>query len=263
LVAAVCSAGLLLTTCESGEDLAGGASETGNTDVGMLRIETFDSPPPEGIEHLYLEVKSLEAHHEGEGWLTASTRNNRIDFLALLNGRTAVICDTSLPVGRYDQLRLLLGEENEIVVNGETFALDTPSATTSGIKIHVFFKLEPNDSTRVYLDFDASKSVKEQANRYKLAPSFTAYDASKSGRISGRVNYSLAASAPRALVTAAEPDDTLATLTDEDGNYALFLPAGTYEISCQPGELTHVDTTYRNVIVAEGAEVAGLDFRAW
>lgn len=253
----------MLITCSRGEDLAGGASETGNTSVGMLQIEAFDAPPPQNVEKLLLDLKSVQAHHIGLGWQTVSTTPRRIDFLTLINGRTAVIADTTLPMGQYGELRLHLGENNEIVVDGERYPLVVPSGLSSGVKIHLSLEIVANESSKVYLDFDASKSVKWNANRYKLAPSFSAYDASTCGRISGLVRSDLGAFLPRTQIQAIGTEDTLSTLNDENGNYSLLLPSGTYDIVCETDQAQHVDTTYHGIAITEGAEVVGLDFNVW
>ena len=62
--AALCS----LLSC-GGDSLAGGSSETGNSGLGKIRVETFDDPPPAEVEKIYLKFHTMLAHHVDDGWL--------------------------------------------------------------------------------------------------------------------------------------------------------------------------------------------------
>ena len=70
----------------------------------------------------------------------------------------------------YDQLRLVLGNNNNIVVDGETHPLTIPSGAQSGLKIKVHKKLNKTLEDLV-VDFDAGLSVhQEGTGDYKLRP---------------------------------------------------------------------------------------------
>ena len=84
---------------------------------------------------------------------------------------TLIGFDSIINVQTISQIRLLLGNNNTIVDDGETYDLETPSAQTSGLKIQVHAELQPNNSYKVVLDFDSEESIiKTGNNKYKLKP---------------------------------------------------------------------------------------------
>ncbi len=250
---------LLLVSCGS-DTLAGGASETGNSGVGVLRVETFDAPPPREVEHVYLALAAIEAHREDSGWMVVSNDTARIDFIALVNGRTALIVDTTVPSGEYDELRINLLDSNRIVVAGDTCPLAIPSGTNNGVRIHASFSVADEESTLLYVDFDISTSISRHHDQYRMVPSFTAYDASNCGRVAGNVRDSAGTALPNAVVRSVGTAENHATLSDLDGAYMLILPSGTYTFECTADDLGEADTVYHDVAVENGQTVSGLDF---
>ncbi|MEZ4951636.1 MAG: DUF4382 domain-containing protein [Saprospiraceae bacterium] len=72
---------------------------------------------------------------------------------------------------RIEQIRLVLGEENTIMVDSTIHDLKTPSAQQSGLKINVHEDVSDLDVYNLLIDFDAEKSVVEQGNgNYLLKP---------------------------------------------------------------------------------------------
>ena len=110
------------------------------------------------------------------GWFDLQTNLGVYDLLDYAAGNDTLIgFDSLLQVQTVSQIRLLLGDNNTIVVGGETYDLDTPSAQTSGLKIQVHAELLPEHTYKVVLDFDPDKSIKETGNnKYKLTPSIKA-----------------------------------------------------------------------------------------
>lgn len=82
----------------------------------------------------------------------------KIDLLSLTNGVLADLGQTALPAGQYQQVRLLLAQNqgntlaNSIVpTGGSEQPLDTPSATQSGYKIIRPFTVQPYPSAEPVL----------------------------------------------------------------------------------------------------------------
>jgi hypothetical protein len=72
--------------------------------------------------------------------------------------------DEHMPMGKVSQIRLVLGENNSVVVEGTTFALKIPSSNESGLKINVHETVRRNDHIIITLDFDAEASVNLNGN---------------------------------------------------------------------------------------------------
>lgn len=92
---------------------------------------------------------------------------NLLDFQ---NGIDTLIASSIITLDTVKQVRLILGEENTIKVDGVLHELKTPSAQQSGLKINVDVPLDSMNVYNLILDFDAEESVKETGNGYLLKP---------------------------------------------------------------------------------------------
>jgi len=241
-----------------GQSVAGGASETGNTGVGYVRVETFDAPPPEGVEHLNLRVTGLEMG-DSTGWQALRASDTTIDFLALVGGVTALVADTSVPVGLYRELRVMVADTNEIIVSGVSYPLLVPSGAQSGIKVKLDLTVAEAESVTVYLDFNLSSLV-SLGDRYLLRPSFHAFPATAAATVEGTVTDTAGAAVHKALVEAMGESDTLATLTAGNGRYRLVAPPGVYSLRCSSAGYGSTDTLYTGLVFSPGAVIDSLDF---
>jgi hypothetical protein len=69
------------------------------------------------------------------------------------------------------QIRLILGDNNSIIDDGETYDLEIPSAQSFGLKVQVHAELMPDLSYKIILNFDADNSIQDTGNgKYKLKP---------------------------------------------------------------------------------------------
>ncbi|MDR5663953.1 DUF4382 domain-containing protein, partial [Burkholderia cenocepacia] len=141
------------------------------------------------LAHVYVTVSQVRvnananaADNDG-GWSTVSLATpQKIDLLSLTNGVLADLGQTALPAGQYQQVRLVLAQNqgntlaNSVVPSGGTEqALATPSATQSGYKIIQPFTVQPNTLVDLVLDFNACKSIVQRGNgSYALKPVVTA-----------------------------------------------------------------------------------------
>jgi len=89
--------------------------------------------------------------------------------LDLQDGVTKVIAQDEVPEGVLKEVRFILGSDNNVIVDGVSHDLQTPSAESSGLKIKIDKALNETLNTFI-LDFDAALSVKEEAGNYKLDP---------------------------------------------------------------------------------------------
>lgn len=106
------------------------------------------------------------------GWVELPTNQGIYNLMDFTSGNDTILAfDSVLIVQSISQIRLLLGENNTIVDNGETHDLNTPSGQTSGLKIPVNVTLQPGYSYIVELDFDPYQSVVKTGNgKYNLKP---------------------------------------------------------------------------------------------
>ena len=128
-------------------------------------------------ESVNIDIQKVSIHtstneDETSGWFELETNTGVYDLLDYEAGNDTIIAlDPVLQVQTVSQIRLILGDNNTVAENGETYDLDTPSAQTSGLKIQIHAPLQPNVSYKVVLDFDADQSIIKTGNdKYKLQP---------------------------------------------------------------------------------------------
>ena len=230
------------------------------TGYARIKVEAFDAPPPPGLEQILLTITEVSVHSSDDGWITLAEPNERYDFLELVNGATAAFVDTTLDPGHYTQMRLVVSDTNEVVVDGEPHFLLVPSGAQSGVKLNLNFTIEEDELVEIMVDFDASKSITWTPKKYLLRPAFKAFKKVLSGTIAGTVKDAAGVGIPNALVEAIILDDVTATLTDSDGAYKLILLESTYELKASAEGYATADTTYAEVAVGAGADLTGYSF---
>ncbi|WP_242342046.1 DUF4382 domain-containing protein [Anaeromyxobacter terrae] len=227
--------------------LAAALSACGSNDSGAIRVRLVDAPGD--YQALNLDVRRVEIHGEGGGWIVLGTPNVEVDLLSLTGGVSATLVDgATIPAGRYTQLRLVLGPKNTVTLtDGSVHDLTVPSGQQSGVKLTVNFEVAPNTTRDVLVDLDAHRSVfvheAGASEKFMLRPTVRAVDVLATGAITGRLTDSASgAGLPGVLVTAqalsatGEPSIVRAALTGPDGSYLLDLldAGGTYYVVSQP-----------------------------
>ena len=239
--AAIAAATLLAAGCGGG-----GIGGTGQQ-AGTMRASITDAPSC--YQAVNVTVEKVRVHQsagaaEGDaGWSEiVLTPPKRVDLVPLTNGVLEALGQTSLPTGKYTQLRLVLAENDNTTpmanavtpLGGTETALDTPSGSQSGLKINVDIDVEADKVVDVVLDFDACKSVVQRGNgnQYNLKPVLTATALlSDAGmRVVGYVDPAIGLPSTQVSVQA-NGVPVKATMPDVTGRFELFpVPAGTYDL---------------------------------
>lgn len=135
-----------------------------------LKINLTDAPVD--AEEVNIDLQAVRVNFTGEdkGWTDLTAVPGVYNLLDLQNGLDTLIAQGSVPAGNLKEIRLVLGSNNSIKVNGQVYPLTIPSGSESGLKIKINKKLAaPLDSLLV--DFDAALSVhQEGTGDYKLRP---------------------------------------------------------------------------------------------
>lgn len=205
---------------------------------------------PALYDHVNIDIQQVRVHNETEGWMELDTDAGIYDLLILANGEDTVIATGDLPPGLVSQIRFVLGSNNNIVVNGESYPLTVPSGSTSGLKLNLHQELEAGLDYYVLIDFDASSSIIHTGNdQYKLKPVLHVIAEGIDGAISGELQP-----AAMAQVYAINEGtmDTSGTFTDADGYFLIQgLIAGDYTVEIDVEE-PYEDLTFENITVVEG-----------
>lgn len=220
---------------------------------GMAGMQVRMVDAPADYDAIYVDVKDVmvTTSNSDEGWVSISGIHAGVyNLLDLTNGVDVLIADGSVPAGRINQIRLVLGDNNSIVVDGTTYPLKTPSAQQSGLKINFNADLLAGQVYLVMLDFDASKSIVLNGNGdYHLKPVIRAFVDKDSGVIIGQINPAVPAT-----VTAFNGVIEAGSYASIDGHFAIKgLSSGVYSVRIDPAPGTGMaSTTITNVVVVNG-----------
>lgn len=227
-----------LTSCEKdNEDSVNGGGKAN------LTVRMTDAPGD--YDEVNIDVQAIEIHVEaagdveleddedGDGWIMVEDVQTGVyDLLELTGGVSELLADTEVPAGYVSQMRLILGENNTVVVNGESKPLNTPSAQQSGLKLQLNQDFEAGESYAYMLDFDVDQSVVETGNGgYNLKPVIRVAAEINSGLVIGTVSPANIQS----LVKITNSSNTISAYTDAEGHFSLNgVPPGTYELTVTP-----------------------------
>jgi len=228
------------------------------TSNGNARLQVYLTDDPGDYEAVYIDVKDVQINVTGDssnGWQSLKGVNAAVyDVLKLVNDDDTLLTDSNIPSGRLHQLRLVLGTENYVKIEGtsQLIKLETPSAQQSGLKLNIQQDVVDGILYTITLDFDVAKSiVKTGNNKYILKPTIRTILNAAGGSIKGVVMPKTFQSA----VYAVQGVDTVAsTFTDSDGGYLLRgLAAGTYGVFYKPSDVTYKDSLRTNISVSTNA----------
>ncbi len=219
-----------------------------------LSIYLTDAPAAYDAVHIDIVKVMIKASSDqgDNGWQELPVNAGIYNLLDFTNGMDTLLSSVELPAGRISQLRLILGENNTITLNGSTFdlPLETPSAHTSGLKFNIHADLIGGVEYKLWVDFDAARSVVVTGSHtYKLKPVIRTFTEALAGAIKGNVQPAAA----QATVYAISGTDSLSAIPDAvTGDFLIRgVPAGTWNVVAD-GNNGYVDQTVSGVAVTLG-----------
>lgn len=231
---------------------------------GRIRVWLIDAPPPQDIEHIYLTILGVGIRNsEGEA-ITLQLDPYRVDVVGLIGGFAAPLTFNysngsyfvDVEPGDYTSVLLLLAEINSLVMEGDsmTDSLLIPEGVPIEYELEENFSVLPGEYLTIVVDFDASKSINWESEPYGLIPSFRIFQRSNAGFIRGTVKTvedTSEVAVKFATLHAVSSTDSMTTLSDTAGDYSLFIPEGTYDVSVSAEDYTASDTIYRAVVIRD------------
>lgn len=225
---------LIVTLCFSCKKKKNDLPQTGN-----FALHLTDSPAD--YDHIYLDIQGIEVNHTSQGWISIGPAvPGIIDILKFNNTFDTLITNAEVPAGEIQQIRLILGSGNSIVINGVSKNLTIPSGGQSGLKINVSIPIAAGALKEHWLDFEASSSIVQLGNgNYQLVPVIRSISAESNGKVVGYIlplnsnAYVQLFRGTDTLLAIPEPDGFFGFSGVQGGNYNLrFVPtAGTYQDS--------------------------------
>lgn len=227
-------------------------SSCGDDSAQDARLQVVLVDAPASYDEVNVDVQEVNikfgestADDESGNWTNVSDFEPQImNILEFTNGSEAVLVDRDVPAGKLGEIRLVLGENNNLVMGDQTENLTIPSGASSGLKIKINADLLAGVTYKLVLDFDAAKSILETGSgTFKLKPVIHASMEAQSGGISGNVlpvDLSV-------VVYAIQNEDSVSTYPNEEGAFLLqALDAGAYDV---------VAVSETDTLSVEGVEV--------
>ncbi|HEX7847438.1 MAG TPA: DUF4382 domain-containing protein [Chitinophagaceae bacterium] len=219
------------------------------------RLQVALTDDPGDYDAVYIDVRDVQINVTSDslsGWQSlANVASGRYDLLKLVNDDDTILADAEIPVGRVQQLRLILGPDNYVVVDGDSIKLQTPSAQQSGLKLNIHQDVSAGIMYKLLLDFDVAKSIHKTGNgKYMLKPVIRTTLGAVGGSLKGWVRPD---SVTTAVLLILGPDTVASTYTDATGGYAVRgLNPGSYNLLFLPGDTVLRDTTRMGISVTTG-----------
>jgi len=240
-----------LTACGGGGD-----ESSSKTDLFFLSLKLTDATTND-YKAVYVTIKEVQVciddENDGDNnsWYTVAQPESTYNLLDLVNGVQEQLGVTNLDAGHYTQMRLIIGTTADgglnILDEKHSYAnyiidaenndpeLKIPSGIQTGIKLVSGFNIYENQTTELILDFDASRSVVKAGNsgKWLLKPTIKVIGTTVA-KISGTVTDGDGLGLAEAVVSAQVYDDDIivqaSTITDENGDYVLFVEPYVYNL---------------------------------
>jgi hypothetical protein len=223
----------------------GDSDSSNNTEMAKMSVKLVDEPGD--YQNVYIEIIDVKVKYENdnsndddddEGWGSIGVIEPGIyDLLELTGGVSLQLVDNEeIETGTIKQIRLILGDANSVVLEGETEArpLNTPSAQQSGLKVMINQPILAGFNYDFILDFDVDESIVMAGNsgNINLKPVLRASLEVNSGTLAGMVTNT-----DVAVEVSVDNGQgiTASTFIDADGNFEIpGLPAGIYSVIVTP-----------------------------
>ena len=230
-----------------------------NPDNGKATMHVYLTDAPGMFDEVNIDIQdvqvNLSSSGSDSGWQSINlVKKGVYNLLDFQNGADTILGSLSVPAGPVGQMRLILGNNNSVVVDGVSYPLQTPSAQQSGLKLLINTTLSAGIDYHFTMDFDAARSIVQTGNgRFLLKPTIRIFTDATTGAIKGTV---LPAAAKTFVYAIANANDTIASSAADtlSGSFLLQgIPAASaYTVSFHPTAGNYKDTSLVNIAVSNG-----------
>ena len=189
----ICIASVSLASIQSCSDSLSPTEElSSESQTSRVRLVLVDAPG----DYMEVNVEIVDIQYNSSedeaGWKSFDREYPiNVDLTELIADNTLLLSDEIIPSGMLKQIRLVLSDNNNIVIEGEAepIELETPSAQQSGLKLKLDAALEPGFSYTFILDWDVDKSIVKagDSGNYNLKPVINVSAEVNSGTVKGNV----------------------------------------------------------------------------
>ena len=247
MILSVALAGFTLTGCDT--------NNNNSSSKAHLQVKLHDAPALFGSVELDIKKVEVKNTTSNSGWVTLSDNSTSVNLLDLTNGNTKVIASSDIESGNYTQLRLILGTDNQVEVNGTMMNLKLSSDAQSGVVVNINTQIDAQNNATILLDFDAARSIQSNlTGAFTLNPVITATQESESGQISGQIQPTNLST----VIYAMNGTDTVSTTYSDStsGDFKFIgMAKGNYSLKFHSmTNMAYSDTTISDVSVTAQQE---------
>lgn len=243
----------ILYSCQ--KDLSSNGTDTSKPHTVAIYLTDHQTPV---FDSVFIHITGLQVKLEDDslpngGWVSLTINPGVYNILRFRNGLDTLFSNGTLPNARVQKVKLLLGTQNSVMKDGQSFPLRVKDEDREVIANLDASNFEiTNGQVLFWIDFDAGNSIQVDNsgsgnnNGYRLKSHIKIFTRSRSGSIEGRV----LPRAADAIVKAVIGSDTATAIPfDDNGEFKIVgLNAGTYTLLID-GQNGYMDTTINNVIV--------------
>lgn len=210
-------------------------------------VRMTDAPGP--YDAVIIEVIGVEVTGNNGKAVSLNVKAGLYNLLDFSNGRDTLLASGNLETPTIQQVRLILGANNHVVIDGVNYPLSTPSAEQSGLKLQVHQTLQADVLYSFLIDFDANASIVKEGNgTYKLKPVIRTIEVGSGGTIEGKITPA----GTRAFVTATA-GMSYSSYVSATGEFKIVgIPAGSHTITITPAQ-PMLPVIQNEVVVTSGA----------
>ncbi len=236
--------------------------------VGSAKVDFYLVDAPGDFDQVWIEVialrikaddndqnddDDLQDDSDESSWVEIPFEEGSryVNLLDLTGENSQFLGSEIFPEGEIDQLRLVLGDDNYVVIDGKRSELKTPSAQQSGLKIKLNESIDGGRAYDIVIDFDVEKSIVVAGNSGNiiLKPVLRAYVREAASGIMGQV---FPKGAQPVTVNATKGDDVYNTSVDVNGNFKIQgMDDGLYTLIFTPNS-GYTAVTKTGILVEEG-----------
>jgi len=234
-------------------------NDSNNSTPGEATVKVHMTDAPADFSEVNVDVQAITLmpadSTEGTSEIDLGAHAGVYNLLELTNGLDTLLANKNIPAGKYSQIRVKLGTDNSLVMNGNTYSMKVPSGSSSGLKLQLNADFVGGVTYDILMDFDAARSIVALGNGgFNLKPVIRVSTEATSGSIKGMVNPANT----EGVVYAISPSmDTLSTYVDTvSGSFMLRgVPADVYTVEVDPAtDSGFSKQSVDNVKVVEGTQ---------
>jgi hypothetical protein len=213
----------------------------------MYKVRLTDAPGP--YDRINVDLQSV-AVIDGNGHTTMLSSNSGVyNILDLSNGADMLLATRRLYNSGVSQIKLGLGTNSSVVIDGTSFPLTLSTADEAGLTVNVNQTLSADHDNEILIDFDGNSSIVATGpSTYKIQPVIRVVDSNITGSISGDTDNT-----SRAIVTATSVSNVnYSTGINSSGVFKILgVPPGSYTLTVTP-ILPMLPSSQTNIVVQAG-----------